>query len=305
MKRKTNLLTKATGYLASYEFAAAVAACIVLWGGLSVRFLKLGPLDTMGLWPVKIFLALLFLNRLAGFAFESTGKKHSAFLSAGILIVLSGVFYNYFFRFEGNAAVGEGEVLSDYETARKGPLGRPPKLPLELLYVEGDPFSLDKESKAQFQIDGLNESLTAGQKIRRSTALEVKVAEIQIAPMFRLFGPAKAEVFSSFVKLKLYPKGRLDYFTVRELPHRFYLSLTGNEEKPFKLKIMRGKLMLADWEIRDDPVEFEDYGISFHSPLKWAEVEVKYNPGLVVVLAGGFMTALGAMIMFILRPSRG
>lgn len=301
MKKKKSSITKALRFLVSYEFFFSLAACITVWSCLAVYFLNRGLWGVFDLMPVKVFMLLLFSNRLLGFIAELAEKRKTALLTAGVLFVLSGFFLNYAYRFEGRVALGEGESLSGYEKVQKGPLGRPPELSLTLGNVEGKSAMLDKGAKAELYNDGIKAVLAPGQYKNWSSGTRTGILSIEEAPRFLIKDKSDKELSSAFVKLRLYPRGVQDYFLIPELPHRFYLSLTDRDDKPFNLKILRGKLVVASKNTAGEEVKFGGFRISFPEIGKWADIKVKYYPGDRIVYLGLVIIALGGIIMLLYR----
>ncbi len=265
-----------------------------------VYFFKYSLWNVFDLMPSKIFFVLLFLSRLIGFFTEIFNKRKIALVSAGILTVFCGFFLNYAYRFDGTARLGEGEILSGYDSLGKGILAKEKNIPLVPGKIKGNILRLDKEGMVELYGEK-NESamFKVGQYKKWSSGDRVSVESIEPAPRFLVADKQGKELFSMFVKLKLYPPGNVDYFRVEELPYRFYVRLTGKEDKPFNLRILRGKLIVANKDIATgDEIEVEGLKVLLPEISKWADVRVSNYPGAKVIYAGFALIVIGGIIMF-------
>jgi hypothetical protein len=259
-------------------------------------FLELGLWDVLGLVPVQVFMALLFLNRFSGFFAEVRDKKRTALLSAGIVVALIGIVLNPVFSFDGLVGLGEGESFTEYGRSNKGLLGEMPELSITVEKIEGMPLDLGKDSAVELRT-GENEVITLrpGQSDRLSSVSVVRVLDVGAAPRYIIRKNSGDLLVSGSAMLKLYPKGHQDYFLADILPHRFYLSISGSEDKALHLKILRGKLVLADKDIAEEQVVFDDLTISFPEIDKWVVLQVQHRPGMWIIYLGLAVALLGGL----------
>lgn len=319
-------------FLTSFElfFYLLITSLLVI---IPLKFLyKLGLWDIFSLIPSKFFIVLMFLNRFFGLLYEifiskgngnnpptspfTKGRQRGiivkwgegefekissgwrSIVTAGILIVISGLVLNFAYRFEGVVGLGEGESFIDYDSIEKGPLSKPLKSSFGVKQIEGEPLKLNKKTKVEIVHDK-NKSiiLSVGQSARFSSS-NVKVIKVEPAPRFLIADEKGKELHSAFVKLNLYPQGKEDYFRSPVVAHRFYLSLTGKSDKPFNIKIVRGKLIIKTEDIAPgEEVAFERLKISFPENSKWAEIKVSYYPGNRVIFAGLIVIVAGIILL--------
>lgn len=300
---------KAIVFLISYEFFAAAALAGVLWSALAAAVLKLGPWAVMDLVPAKVFLGALLANRLLGLLVEVYKRRRTFLLTVGIISALCGLLLNYAYRFDGTAGPGEGEAFSRFEQVEKGPFGiKPYKGGIGIERISGDPLKLDEEAelKVSFAGDEGPFVLAPGQYRSLSPGLKLGVVSVEAAPRVEITDGLGNVLSSAFVKLKLYPVGSEEYFLMTPLPHRFYLSLTGDEEKPLRLKVLRGKLHLAGKDLAlSEKVEFDGFYVSFPEVYRWAVVRVKYSPGDAFIYIGAALAVVGLIIVISRRKSGG
>jgi uncharacterized protein YjeT (DUF2065 family) len=316
-------------FLISYEFFLSILASSLVIIVPLIFVYKFKFWDVLNLMPSKVFIVLIFLNRFFGLVYEifmpasppfnsplSKGGNEggSSFtkggqrgitvkesnkggliknighvlLSAGILVVIAGFILNYAYRFEGIVDLGEGESLIDYDSIEKGPLSKPTKFAIAVEKIEGDPLKSDKSKKV---------------KVRPSSLLSpLSITKVEPAPRFLITDKNGRELHSAFVKLNLNPPGREDYFRSPAVAHRFYLSLTGKPDKPFNIKIVRGKLIVENKEIAiGEEVEFEGLKISFPEISKRAEIKVSHYPGNKVIIIGIGVIGVGIVFQWIKR----
>ena len=296
-------------FLISFEFFLYVLSAYILLIAGMVSFFKLQLWDAFSLIPSKVFMGLALLNRVSALLYELKKKKRNTLVSIGIIAAVIGLLLNSLYRFEGIAGLGEGENLSGYNSMARGPLAGIPKLHIAVGAIEGDILKSPELLKVRL----LNENekpitLSPGNSAKWSSlkalfpAPNVSVLHAGPAPRFLIKNYKGKELHSAFVKLSLNPAGREDYFRSPALPHRFYMSMTGRDEKPFHLKIMRGKLIIEKKEIGiGQDVEFEGFTISFPEISKWVELEVKHYPGNMVALAGFVIGMVGVALKIVKR----
>lgn len=302
MRKKMSFIIKTIRFIVSLEFFIYLLCSGALWVLVFAYYLKLGLWDAVNLMPSKVFLGILFLNRLIGFISEIFGKKRMALISTGILIALIGLFFNYAMRFEGIASLGETEGFSSYERQKKGLFAKPQRVSITIKNISGNPLRLNEEGKAELSFEGKETVLLSSGQYKKFKGVSVGLLTIEPAPRVLITDKAGQELYSIFVKLRLYPQGTTDYFTTPALPHRFYVSLTGREDKPFNLKVMRGKIVLSNKDISTaEEVEFEGFMISFQELSKWAEIKIKYYPGNLIILIGLVIGLIGSMAVFLNR----
>lgn len=312
----SNTNTRAIRFLISYEFFFYLLFVFISFSTAIVFFYKLKVWDVVNLMPSKVFIGLIFLNRFLGLMYEMRKKRWHALLSAGILLIILGLFLNYAYRFEGIAGLGEGESLIDYDLVEKGPLSKFAKNIVAVEEIEGDPLNPDKGVRIKVRNEKKElVGLLTGQSVRWASSdspfltshfsvMKLKVIRVEPAPRFLITDGKDRELHSAFVKLNLYPIGREDYFRSPAVPHRFYMNLTGKTDKPFSVKVLRGKLTIVNKDIAvGEEVPFEGLKISFPEISKWAEIEVKYYPGNSFVLIG-FITALAGLILIVFKNLR-
>lgn len=298
LKRRISFIIRALRFFISYELFFCLAACTALWCSLIIYFFKVGLWDVVDLLPTKIFLVLLFLNRLSGFFSEIYRRRKTALLTVGLLVVLSGFFLNYAYRFEGSVSLGEGERFSGYDRQEKGPLSKPLEISFAVGKVEGNPLKLDKEAKAEIYNDNIKATLVPGQYKRWSSGIRVGILGIELAPRVLITDKTGKLLHSTFVKLKLYPQGLQDYFLIGLLPHRFYVTLTGKDDKPFNLKILRGKLIVSNQDIAvGEEVEFDGLKASFPELARWVLINVRYYPGNSTIYIGIAIILIGSIVV--------
>lgn len=305
-------IIKIIAFLISFEFFSYFLSAYLLLIAVIVYIYKLHVWDALNLMPSRVFIGLVLLNRVSSLFYELRKNKRYALVSTGIIIAVIGLLLNYLYRFEGAAGLGEGEVLQEYNSIEKGPLARIPKLHIAVEKIEGDILKFPDSAKITF----LNEKekpviLSPGGSKRWSPsnvlfpAPHISVLRVEPAPRFLIRNRKGKELHSAFVKLSLDSMGKEDYFRSPALPHRFYMSLTGKDEKPFHLKITRGKLIIEKREIGiSEDVEFEGFTISFPEMSKWVELEVKHYPGNMLALAGIVISMTGVALKIVKRNTR-
>lgn len=290
-------------FFISYEFLLSLAASIVIWVGMAMYFLKIEPWDAVNIMPVKILLVLIFINRLLGLIYEGLKGKKTALLSVGLIVVLSGFFVNYLYRFEGVMHLGEGENFTAYENQKKGPFARSLDVPLVMERVEAEPFNLEKGAQAQIYdlMNKKNAVFGIGQYRKWNSGISVGVIGVDLAPRI-LIEDREQELFSAFFKVNLYPKGSVDFFTLIAPPFRFYLSLTGKHDKPFNLKILSGKLIAIDRDLSlGEKVKIDGLDISLAETAYWTKIHVKYYPGNMIIYLGLMCVLAGIVMIFVSR----
>ncbi len=299
--KKMNSFSKLLFFLISYELFLSLAACLVIWGGAALYFLKMEPWDAVNILPVKTLLVLIFMNRLSGSIYEGAKGKRTVLLSAGIIVLLSGFLVNYLYRFEGVMHLGEGENFTEYESRKRGLMARPLDIPLVMEKVEADPFNLEKGAKAEIYdlMNKKNAVFNIGQYRKWNSGVSVGVMSVDLAPRI-LIEDKERELFSAFYKINLYPKGNIDHFTVIAPPHRFYLSLTKKDDKPFNLKILSGKLVVVNQDLAlGEKVKLDWLDISIPETAYWAEIHVKYYPGNMIMYLGLICVLAGIVMIYI------
>lgn len=304
----SNTNNRAIRFLISYEFFFHLLAASASMLTALLFLYKIQIWEVFNLIPSKVFVGFIFLNRFLGLLYEVKKERWHALLSAGILIVISGFVLNYAYRFEGIAGIGEGESFVDYDLVEKGPLSKPPKFAIAVEEIQGVPLKPDKSVKIKVRNEKKElVGLFTGQSVRWSSAnsptliswvspIKIKVIRVEPAPRFLITDGKGKDLHSAFVKLNLYPIGREDYFRSPAVPHRFYMNLTGKADKPFNIKVVRGKLIIVNKEIAiGEEVAFEGLNISFPEISKWAEIEIKYYPGNKLILIGIVMAIAGLL----------
>jgi len=263
--------------------------------------------DVFGLLPSKVFIVLIFLNRVFDFWDEIKDKRWHLLFSTGVIVAMVGLILNYAYRFEGIVDLGEGEGLVDYDSIEKGPLSKPQRFAIAVEEIEGDPLKLDRSVRVKVR-DGKKLVVLSPEGDAADFSLlssHLSILKVEPAPRFLITDKEGKELHTAFVKLNLYPRGKEDYFRSPAVAHRFYLSLTGRPDKPLNIKIMRGKLTIKDEAIAiGENLEFEGLNISFPEITKWAEIRVSHYPANIVILIGVVIVMAG-IIGIILRESPG
>jgi hypothetical protein len=301
-----NSFFKRLVFFVSYEFFFYLAASMALWYAAIGFLFKLGPWDAMGLLPSKIMFGLLFLNRLFGFFVEAFNKRKSALITAGIIMALCGVFIDYLYRFEGVAELGEGESFTSYKRQEAGPLGKTHHVSLALGGVDGRSFKSGRNAKAEVYISE-NEffPVVVGRSKRLSPGLSIKLSGVDLAPKFIIKDKEGMEVFSAFIKMRLYKKDSNNYFMISSLPHRFYINLTGKEDKPFGIRALRSKIIVAKSEMaQGEQMEVEGFKVSIPEFAMWSEIQVKYSPGDWIIVLGLLICAIGAVVVSMFKGGK-
>jgi len=291
--------SKTIRFLVSYEFLLSLLATFVLTVAALLFFYKFNFRAILDLVPSKALIGLIFLNRVFGFLYEIKDRKLYALFSMGILIIISGLALNFLYRFEGIAGLGEGESFMDYDSVEKGPLSKPPKFTITVENIEGDPLKFDSSVKVKIRSENKLIVLSQGRHVTDFLlpTSQFSLIRVEPAPRFLITDKEGKELHTAFVKLNLYPQGKEDYFRSPSVAHRFYLSITGKPDKPFNIKVVRGKLIIIDKEIAaGEEVEFEGLKISFPEISKWAEVEVRYYPGNILIMIGIVLSIAGVIL---------
>lgn len=286
-----SFFSKAARFCVSVELFVSLSAVTAAFTALGARFVGLGFWDSLNLAPQKTFIALIVLNRLGGFILEAWERKRVALVSAGVLVAIAGFLINHAYRFEGLVSLGEAEEFETFEWKEAGPWGSAPAIGFGL-------ESVTDEKKAVLSGPGFRATLSPGEYIRLGTGLKIGVEAIDLAPGFEIKDSSGQRLSYGFVKLRLNHDGGADYFMVTPLPHRFYLSQTGKEDKIFDLTVLRGKLVVARQEVaRGEAVEFDGLEMSFPEISRWALIRVRKYPGNDALYTGLLMAAVGCAFM--------
>lgn len=300
-----SFITRALRYLASYEVFISAAAAAVFYTALLCEYLGFGFWEAVGLAPAKVFFILLMLNRTVGILFELKDRKRTWPVSAGVIVILTGLAVIFALRFEGVARLGEGESLSRFEQVQKGPYGKKPDVSVSFIKTDGDLLGPEDGLSAEILIDGRKTVLSAKGSKRFFSGFGLKLISMEPAPRFSVSDGRGKQLLSIYVKLRLRESafGGQDYFLARELPHRFYVSLTGEKEKPFRISILRGKLFLFQGNIAlGDEIKLDGYTFSFPEYASSVLVRLTYYPGFPIVLAG--MVIAFAGLVYIIKGKR-
>lgn len=298
-RRRMSSSSKTIRFLVSYEFLLSLLATFVLTVAALLFFYKFNFWAILNLVPSKVLIGLIFLNRVFGFLYELKDRKLYALFSMGILIIISGLIFNYAYRFKGIVSLGEGESFADFDLVERGPLSKPPEFAITVEEIEGDPLKSDKPARVKLRNGRKLIVLSPGRHVAGFSLLTPHFSLIKVdpAPRFLISDRAGRELHSAFVKLNLLPVGKEDYFRSPAVPHRFYVRLTGNEDKPFNIRICRGKLKITEKDMAvGEEMEFEGLKFSFSSVSKWGEIEISHYPGNKIVFTGIAVIIAGIII---------
>ncbi|MBI4844493.1 MAG: hypothetical protein HY809_09250 [Nitrospirae bacterium] len=291
-----NFIVKAFRYLASFEFFIAL---LVTFGSMAIFFLKYYGMDLRhfaSLAPSRLYIALMLINRLSGAIGQIKSGNRGVLLSAGIVVCLSGIIIDDCFRFDGIASLGEKEELAYYETVESGLFAGVPLTRLMLWEMQEIKDEPGKEIFIFVNERNEQKRAAAGEAFGMKPFVNARFLSANPAPRFRLMSESGNEIETAFVKLKLGHAGSGDYFKVRDIPHRIYFSMTGKEDKPYKVKVMRGKITSAEEEIGpNDGIAFDGMILSFPEMGKWAELRVTRYPGTAPFYAGLIVSAAGIL----------
>lgn len=302
-----NFLSKAFRFLVSCRFNWYLTGFFLILVIALLLFAKLVLWDVLALVPSLLSVALILLNRCFGLIFEIKKKSIHAFTSAGIIILVSGLLLNCFLRFEGTKSVGEGESFAgtDFDSSTKGSLSDPPVFAFQVNKVDGDPLNFDNQVTVALADRERSAHLSPGQSLRWSPSKQIHVMRVEPAPRFLISDQKGRELHSAFTKLHLYPKGAEDYFISPVVPHRFYVSLTGNHGKPLHVRIMRGKLIIEQKEMAiGETLTFEGFKISFPEIVSWGEIRASYYPGDIIIALGLIVVLAGSTMSLIRRSGK-
>ncbi|MCK4911460.1 MAG: hypothetical protein KAR83_07445, partial [Thermodesulfovibrionales bacterium] len=221
-------------------------------------------------------------------------------LSVGVIMVIAGAGVNSAMWYRGTVGLGSGEPLEGFEQVSHGIFaGEHAGGGIIINSISGDVLMNPEDSEVEiFGEGGARYSLHSGDSQWQRYIYRVRVESVEAAPLFQVRSPQGAEVFSSFVKLRLHPVGERDYFMVTPLPHRFYLSLTADEDKPLRLVVTRGRLVLIDQGVAlGEVISLDDIKVRIPSVTGWVRLTVEKQPGRIAMLAGLFMVAAGTAIV--------
>jgi len=117
---------------------------------------------------------------------------------------------------------------------------------------------------------------------------------------------------SAFVKLNVFPPGRRDYFTIPQLPHRFYVEVfpdcavengipatrSLNLVRPgVDLHVFRGRLDVGgDVLLGGSGYAFEGLTLRFPEIAYWGEFSIVSDPGAPVLFAGYAVGLAGLLL---------
>ncbi len=286
--------------LFSYELFFVLLACLLAGGALLLRAMDMEVLRAMELLPVKVFFIAIAVNRVGGVIHDGIFNRDRLLLSVGVIMVIAGAGVNSTMWYRGTAGLGSGEPLEGFEQVSHGIFaGQYGGGDIIINSISGDVLMRPEDSEVEiFGKGGARYFLHSGDSQWLGYIYRVRVESVEAAPLFQVRSPGGAEVFSSFVKLRLHPVGERDYFMVNPLPHRFYLSLTGKVDKPLRLVVTRGRLVLIDQGVAlGEVVSVDDIEVRIPSVAGWASLTVEKQPGLIAMLAGFLMVLAGSAIV--------
>ncbi len=301
-----NSISRNTRFLVSYELFFYLIGTFLLLYTVLVFVFQFHGWSVLNLMPSKVLAVFIFFNRFLGFSSDLKNKRPYSIFSAGIFIVVFGLLFAFAYSFEGIAGLGEGEGFAKYERVKKGCLSNPPGLNITVEQINAEPNR--HESRAEITIRKQKEEpvkLGLGRYYKWTAdglqfpaslfpKLKIKIKNVEPAPRFLIKDEKGNELHSAFVKLNISSKSREDYFRSPTVAHRFYLSLTGNTDKPLNIRIMRGKLTIEEKQVAlNEEVQFEGLRISFPEISKWAEIQVNHYPGQTVILIGVILSFAG------------
>ncbi len=283
-------------YIFSYELFLVLLACLLAGGALLLRAMDMEALRAMELLPVRVFFIAIAVNRVGGVIHDGIFNRDRLLLSVGIIMVLAGAGVNATMWYRGTVGLGSGEPLEGFEQVSHGIFaGEHAGVDMIVNSISGDVLLNTEESEVEILVEGGRRAvLRSGASKWLSYLDRVKVESVEAAPLFQIRTRQGSNVFSSFVKLGLHPIGTRDYFMVTSFPHRFYVSLTGSEDKPLRLVVTRGKLIIFDDAIAlQEPVSVDDVAVRIPEVAGWASITVERYPGRIAMLAGSFMVLAG------------
>lgn len=205
-----------------------------------------------------------------------------------LLAVLQGVAW-YGFRFDGMAAVGNDEQITEYYTSRSGAFATPPRIPLKVAGITEDPLSVSLVR------DGIETQLEAGKALLRD-GFVFHLEKIEHAPLVSVRTVRGEPVDEAYLKLTSSGE-REDFIMFGRLPHRFYVSEVrepGSGGTMFKLKVVRDKLTIIDTPVQaGEEIYFDGHFVSCRPGAPWVRLAVEKRQsrlllwsGLLSVLAG-------------------
>ncbi len=293
-------------------FSGAVLSALLINVSVLVMIFGLRFSEVLSLIPTMAFVLLILVSRACGLCYEIIRRDMRAVISSGVLIIILGLLVNNLYGFEGTAAAAEGEKLAEYNEMKKGAISKPFVPDILISEIPGDPFN-PREIKELTVLNAKNEAVilfpgksvswpVADVPLQFLSAVKVELSGIWPAPRFLIRDGKGGELHSAYVKLRIAEDGSEDYFRSPSLVHRFYVGLTGDGEKPLRVKAARGKLMIksADLELGEEMV-FENLSISFPEITNWAIVKVKYYPGSRVISAGVLVMLTGIVLLLSVR----
>lgn len=283
-------------YIFSYELFLVMLACLLVGAALLLRAVGMEALRAMELLPVRVFFIAIAVNRAGGLVLDLLYNRGRLLLSAGIIVVLAGMCVNATMWYRGTAGLGAGEQMKGFEQVSRGIFaGELTGSDMIVNSISGDVLFNAEESEVEILVEGGRRAvLRPGASKWLSRLDRVKVESVEAAPLFQVRTRQGSNILSSFVKLDLHPIGTRDYFMVTPLPHRFYLSLTGSGDKPLRLVITRGRLIIFEDAIDlKETVSVDDISVSIPSLTGWASITVERYPGLAAMLAGTVMVVAG------------
>lgn len=205
-----------------------------------------------------------------------------------LLVLLQGVAW-YGYRFDGMAAVGMEEQITEYYTSRSGTFITPPRIPLKVAGITEEPASVNLVR------DGIESRLEAGKALQRD-GFVFRLEKLEHAPLVSVRTVRGEPVDEAFLKLTSSGE-REDFIMFGRLPHRFYVREVrepGSGGTMFKLKVVRDKLTIIDTPVQaGEEVYFDGHFVSCRPGAPWARLAVeKRQPqlllwtGLLLVFAG-------------------
>jgi len=305
-----NSRTKLLRWTSSWQAIACLLVSLMLVSVPVMVLSGFSVVEFLKLVPTKIFVLLLFLASLARLirgALDRTG----VLLPLGFSVVFLGLLLNYVFSFTGITALGPGEEFdgTGYERTEAGVSGWHPQLWLRVEKIEGGKPGtalLKLNTTGRHELVSLSPGSSVGQPLLNFFSPRVKVLKTGVAPQFIITSQSGEFLDSALVKAGHAESGNAEYFRSPALPHRIYFKVADDVSRQLSLMVTRGKLTIQDWKTvkQDEKLEFEGFAVYFTEVVKWVELEVSSFPGNPIIMVGGIIMLVGAVLNLYWRRNR-
>jgi len=224
-----------------------------------------------------------------------------ALICLGLLLVLlqGGAWYGY--RFDGMAAVGMDEQITEYYTSRSGTFVTPPRIPLKVAGITEEPVSIN------LMRDGIESRLEAGKALQRDGFI-FRLEKIEHAPLVSVRTVRGEPVDEAYLKLTSSGE-REDFIMFGRLPHRFYVREVREPGSGavFRLKVVRDKLTIIDAPVQaGEEIYFDGHFVSCRPGAPWARLAVEKRQPRLLLWTGLFLVFAGfAGVVTAKRRGRG